>query len=129
MAFLLDTINSLATGTYTVTRRPKGTWSNGVYVLNASPTTFTIKAVVQPAFNLNRVVGGADMRHPDEGQFIWDTQVIYTATPIFTRTDLYDPDIISIDGDDWQAFRVETWNLVGQVHYRVILSRKTDGAA
>lgn len=126
---ILESIDSLATGTYTVTRRAAGTWVNGVYTPNPITTTFTIRAVVQPAFNLNRVIGGADMRHLDEGQFIWDTQVLYTQTPLVTRTTTNDPDIITIDGDDWTAFRVEKWDLAGQVHYRVIMSRKTDGAA
>ena len=126
---LLDAISSLATGTYTVTRRGVGTWANGRYTKNPSATTLSIVACVQPAFNMNRIIGGRDLKHDEQGQSVTNVRLLYTTTELFTRTDTRDPDEISIDGSDWTVTRVEKWDHTGRVHYKVVVSEKLNGAA
>ena len=127
---LLETIDDLATHLgVTVQRRLKGTMTNGKYVQNA-PTTFTADIVLQPAFNLNRVVGGANLDAKVDLQHATDIRVFYTRTQFFTRSATTDPDvIIDLDGADWTVARVETWTLGDDTHYRVICTRVTMGAA
>lgn len=126
---LLDAIASLATGTYTVTRRATGTWSAGRYTKNASSSTFNIVASVQPAFNMNRIIGGRDLQHTDQGQSVTNVRLLYTTTELFTRNATNDPDEVSIDGSDWTVTRVEKWDHTGRVHYKVVVTEKLFGAA
>jgi len=126
---LNDTITGLATGTYSVTRRVQGTWASGVYVPNPSTTTFSIIAVEQPAFNMNRIIAGRDLKANEEGQAVTSIRVLYTTTELFTRKAGFDPDTVSLDGALWTVTRVEKWDLTGQVHYRVILSEQLKGAS
>lgn len=126
---LLGVIDSLATGTYTVTRRAKGTWANGRYTKNETTTTFEIKAVEMPAFNMNRIIAGRDYKHTDQGQHATSIRVLYTKTELYTVRDGFDPDVVSLDGADWTVTRVEKWDHKGRVHYRVIVSEQLHGAA
>lgn len=122
-------IASLATHLgITVSRRVEGTYVNGVYV-SASPTTFTIDAVIQPAYNLNRIIGGADLDAKVDLQRTDEVRVVYTVTELKTRSPTTDPDVVTFDGADWTAIRVENWNLRGEIHYRVVVTKQTHGAS
>lgn len=127
MGSLLDTIAGLATGTYTVTRHVTGTWANGRYTKSASPTTFDIVASVQPAFNMNRIIGGRDLQHTEQGQYTTNVRLLFTITELFTRRPGFDPDEISIDGSTWTVTRVEKWDHTGRVHYKVVVSEALHG--
>lgn len=126
---LNESIDSLATGTYTVTRRAAGSYTDGIYNGGGAATTLTIEAVVEPATGLQRVVGGDEMRHDDSGQRTNNIQVVYTRTQLYTRKPAQEPDLITIDGRQYTVWRVEAWNLSGEVHYRVLCTLKTSGAS
>lgn len=126
---LLDSITSLATGTYTVTRRAKGTWASGRYTKNPSTTSLQVVAVAMPAFNMNRIIAGRDYKHDDQGQYATNIRVLYTTTELYTVNEGFDPDVITIDGAQWTVTRVEKWDHTGRVHYRVIVTEQLQGAA
>lgn len=130
---LNDSIDSLATGQYTVTRRTNGTYTDGIYSGPGTTTTFLISAVQEPATGLQRVVGGFEMRTGEDGQRSNDIRVIYTRIELLTRSDGYEPDLISINGRNYTIFRCEPWDLAyyegsNEVHYRALASRVTQGA-
>ena len=126
---LNETIDDLVThASVTVQRRLKSTMSMGRYVPNA-PTTFTADIALEPAFNLNRVVGGANLSAKVDLQHATDIRVFYTRTQFFTESETTDPDvIINLGGATWVVARVETWTLVDETHYRVIVTKDTGGA-
>lgn len=129
---LNESIDALATGRYTVTRTAKGSYVDGIYTTGAA-STFIISAVQEPATGLQRVVGGFEMRTGADGQHSNDIRVIYTRIELFTRSDNYEPDLISINGRNYTVFRCEPWDLAyyegsNEVHYRALASRVTQGA-
>lgn len=131
---LNDSIDALATGTYTVTRRAKGTFTDGIYSPAGSATTFTISAVVESATGLQRVVGGSELRFDEQGRRRNDIRVIYTRTELYVQTDTHDPDIITINGRQYTIFRCEPWDLAyyegsNEVHYQALCSLVTQGGA
>lgn len=123
---LNESIDSLATGDYTVTRTLLGSFTDGVYTSGAT-STLSINAVVESATGLQRVVGGYEMRMDAQGQRATDIRVIYTRTELLTRNHTHEPDRIQIDGDDFTIFRCEPWDLTGEVHYRALATRATQG--
>ena len=127
---LNDTIDSLATDRgVTVNRYGTGTWTDGVYT-RATPTTLLIDCIVEPAYNLNRVIGGQNLYGGVEGQGATDIRQIWTATELKTRTATTDPDeVIGLQGKNWTVARVERWDLDGQVHFHCVLAAQTGGAA
>lgn len=128
---LNDTIASLATDIGAiVSRRVVGTYVDGIYI-RATPTTFTIDCVTEPAFNLNRVIGGVNLNVDGnvEGQRTTDVRQIWTTTELFTQNPAYDPDEILLQGKNWTVARVERWDLSGEVHFHVVLSAQTFGAS
>lgn len=126
---LLDSIFGFQTGVYTVTRRPVGTNVNGIYVPSTSPTTFTIRAVIQPAVEIARVTAGRDLREREQNQQVDDVQIVHTDTEIKTRTPTNDPDIVSYDGDNWTVIRVEKWVFGGTTFWKAVITRATEGAS
>ena len=126
---VLESIDDLVTDTLTVQRHVQGTFTNGVYI-PAAPTTFTIDAVVQPAYNINRVVGGADLHALVDDQKAFDVRQLHTRTLLKTRTPSSDPDVIlSYEGASWTVARVEKWTLDGESHYHCIITRSTGGGS
>lgn len=126
---LNESIDSLATGDYTVTRRLAGTFTDGIYNGGGATSTFTINAVVESATGLQRVVGGNETRADDSGQRTNDIRVIYTRTELFTRTPTHEPDLITIKGRQYTIWRVEPWDLTGEIHYRALATLKTSGGS
>lgn len=125
---ILDSIAGFETGVYTVIRRPRGTFVDGIYVPAAS-TTLSIRAVIQPAREIQRVTAGRDMRERDQNQTVEDVQIIHTVTQIYTRTPTLDPDIIRFEDDDWTVARVEKWPYDGTWFYMGVITRKMDGGS
>lgn len=131
---LLDAIDSLRTdddgndGEYTVTRFDEGENVDGVWVSGAT-TTFTIIACVQPATNLQRVVGGADMRSLESNERTDNVRVLWTRTALHPRDREEDSDRILIDGRQYKVFRVEKWTYDGEQHYRVACTLLTGGGS
>lgn len=114
-------IGVFATGTYTVTRTVTGTYTAGRYTDGATGT-FDITASVQP-------VSGRDLQFVAEGEHGNEVKVVYTSTPLFTRTPTTSPDKVAIDGETYEVFRVEKWQHFGistnEDHFRVFVSRLT----
>src|SRR5262245_14096650 len=96
---------------------------------------FTCVAVVQPAFNLNRIIGGADLEAHEENQRVPEVRQLHTATQLNTRTATTQPDVIvGLPGADgapanWTVTRVEKWPYRGTVHYHCVLTKQTEGSA
>lgn len=126
---LLDSIASLANETITVTRRGIGTWSKGVYTQNASTTTFTVVVAMEPATGMQRVVPGRDMLSDEQGEYVTDVRVMYSATELKARTPSNDADVVAFDGSNWTIFRVEEWALNDQVYWRAVMTRNTGGSS
>lgn len=112
----LGAITRFASGTYSVSRHGTGTWTTGVFA-KASPSTISIVASVQP-------VGGRDFAALPEGRRANEVRVIYTATLLRTEGPAGSADEITIDGEAWEIFKVETWPAWGVTHYRAFASRK-----
>lgn len=127
---LLDTITGLANVTLPVTRRSAGTYdASGLWQASGVTTTFSIIAVMEPANGIARIVGGRDQITDEQGEKVFDVRVIWTATELLTRTQTTDPDIIAYDGSNWKVFRAEKWDLNGQVHWKLALTRLVQGAS
>lgn len=110
----LGAITRFATGTYSVARYGAPTWSDGIGT-KAAPSTISIVASVQP-------VGGREIRALPEGRRGNEVRVIYTATLLQTETS-GSADIVTIDGEPYEVFKVETWIAWGVTHYRAFASR------
>lgn len=104
-------ITAFATGTYAVTRRGAGAYVNGYFVA-AGSSQFNITASVQP-------VTGRELRALPEAYHSEVVKVLYTTTELFTRTPTQSPDVVAIDSEDYEVFKVETWEAFGGTHYVV----------
>jgi hypothetical protein len=130
---LNESIDSLATGDYTVTRKAVGTFTDGIYSGGGSTTTFTIRAVQEPATGLQRVTGGFEMISGYDGQHTNDVRVLYTRTELKTRSQTTEADRVTINGRQYTVFRCEPWDLAkdasnNEVHYRALCTLDTDGS-
>ncbi len=127
---LSDSIDALVTDTITVRRTTGSTYVDGIKV-PGTQDTFTCDVVMQPAFGLNRVVGGSDLHGLVDGQHATDVRDFFTRTEIRTLTLTNDPDeVVGFDGADWTVARVEKWpDLDGGHYYRALITRKTGGSA
>jgi hypothetical protein len=121
-----DTIASLATGTYTVTRTAAGASTNGRYTPGAE-TTFPIVAGIEP-------VTGRELRDMPEGQRGDEVIMIFTTTRLRTRQEgepdriAYDPPGSSVVGDLWTVTKVDVLEGFGEVHYEVQACRAPNPA-
>ncbi len=125
---LNDSITELANETLTVTRTAVGSFVAGIYVTGAA-TTFSIEAVVQPAFNLNRVIGGSDLQAGLDNQRVETIYQVHTATELLGRDTTKDPDVVTYKGAPFTVARAEEWNLDGEVHYHCVITKQTQGAS
>lgn len=127
-----ESIDGLANATLTVTRtNTTGAYVDGIWVPGTT-TTFTIDAVIQPAFNLNRVIGGADLEGSVENERVVEIYQIHTRTELKTRKKgppAIEPDLVEYDGAQWTVARVEKWDLDGEAHYHAVITRVTKGAS
>lgn len=110
---LIDKYN---TGTYIVTRRPKGARVDGVYQPSNAPST------LRPLMRI-RPLTGRDLKDLPEGQRADETRIALCRTELKTRTNDYDPDVVTIDGEAWQVENVKTVQAFGDTHYRCLLVR------
>lgn len=125
---ILASILGFKTGDYVVTRRPTAASVAGKRVLGTA-TTFTIEGVIQPATDMQRVVGGKDMLSNEQNQHTDDVRSLYTVTEVWPRVPGYDPDMISVEGDDWTVFRVEPWTISGVSFWMAVLTKTTGGSS
>lgn len=108
-------IESFLTGTYTVTRRERGTFYNGV-VVPGDVTNFEIDAAVTPA-------SGADLQRLPEGRQQIETRIVYTKTKLEIGTvgSPYESDRVAIDGKSWEVQHVEAWQQGDGSYFRCIV--------
>ncbi len=88
---------------YTVTRRAKATYVDGVVVPGAT-STFTIAAVVAST-------SGRDLKRLPEGRSSTDMQTIYTPTTLYVgaQNGNYESDLVSLNGDQWEVQFADVW--------------------
>jgi hypothetical protein len=120
---LRDSITSLASGTYTVTRTDTGTrvGNFGRYTAGDA-STFEIVASIQPAT-------GRQLRDLPEGQRGDETIAIYTKTEIRTRSPGEpgnEPDVIAYRDEPWTVTQVKRWESFGAVHFEALAVRAPD---
>ncbi len=109
-------------GPYTVTRRAAGSYVDGHYVAATGTTSFTAAGSLQPLPDGSAPVGGRQLMDLPEGQRGDDVRVLYTLVALHSR-EVGDPDIITIDGENYVVIRVERFDAFGDTHYRCYLSR------
>lgn len=124
-----DSIDSLLTDFgIVITRTGPGAYVDGVYVPGPATSTLTCDAVVQPAFNLNRVIGGSNLSSLVDGQKATDVRQLHTRTALFAIDDTHPvPDVLTFQGSQWIVARVEEWDLTGEIHYHCVVARLTTG--
>lgn len=113
-----DLIDSLSTGTYTVTRRAAATNDGHGRAVAGSTSTLTITASVQPA-------SGRDLMRLPEGRRTIETRVVYTTTRLLTggQGAANEADLLTIDGASYEVEQVQTWpGAVG--YYRCIVQAR-----
>lgn len=105
---------------YVVTRTQRGTTFRGRTSLGAQ-STLTINASVQP-------IKGNDLKLLPEGRRSEESRVVYTDTQLLIGgyEQPTEADVVTIDGEDWEAHHVEVWRdaLSGNVGYRCIVTVK-----
>lgn len=114
---LVDVIASFATpGPYTVTRTTASTYLNGRLVAGTT-SQFTITASVQP-------VSGRDLKALPEARHGEEVRVVYTTTALNTLIPTHAADVVTLDSEPWEVFRVERWQAFGNTHYRAFVARR-----
>lgn len=116
MSNRLPAIVRFASGLYVVTRRGPGTWTDGIHVPDPSPEFVSMVASVQP-------VTGREFSALPEGRRADEVRVVYTATPLRVTDEDGAADVIAIDGETWEVYKIETWFAWGVTHYRAMVSR------
>lgn len=113
-----DLIESLGTGTYTVTRRAAATTDGHGRAVAGSTSTLTITAGVQPA-------SGRDLQRLPEGRRTIETRVVYTITPLLTggKGAANEADLISIEGATYEVELAQKWSS-STPYYRCIVQQR-----
>lgn len=109
---LTGVIARFATGTYTRTRTAAGATVDGRYTEGATATASVVGSLQPPT--------GQDLKSLPEGRHADGTLVFYTTSALLVTPI---PDRLTIDGEQWEVFRVERWQAFGDTHYRAWLSR------
>lgn len=105
-------IAAFLTGTYTVTRRGPTTVGADGIADAATASTFTITASVQP-------LRGRELQRLPEGLRVAERRKLYTSTSLKV---IGAPDVVSIDGDDWEVESVENYSQLGN-YYKVVVAK------
>jgi len=84
--------------------------------LNSTTSTFSIVASVQP-------VTGRELKDVPEGQRGDEVRVIYTQTELHMRKAGFQPDVVTLDGEPYEVYKVERFDAFGDTHYRAYAAR------
>lgn len=97
-------IERFATGSYSVTRRPSGTFADGIPVLADPVAAFQIRAFVVPAT-------GRVLDRLPEGHQTRETKMVFTATLLLVggQGAAFEADRVAIDGVEWEVQLVDDW--------------------
>lgn len=106
---LSSVVDSLASGTYAVTRRAAGSVTNGIYTPGGT-TTLSVKASVQP-------VQPEEVQRLPEGTRINDAKAVYSAFPLKAASEAGGTpgDLITIEGAPYEVVAVKDWGPLGNV--------------
>lgn len=101
----------------TVKRPAGGSYVNGVWVESGAPTTITVKASAQPATT-------EEMETLPEARRSQGVYKLYSDSRFQSVLEnANNPDIVVIDGQDYEVMRCEPWknNIVN--HYKALAAR------
>lgn len=102
-----------ATGTYTVTRASGvGSYVEGVFV-PASTSTTGVVACVQP-------VSGRELQRLPEGLRAKELLSVFTVAALLVAAPGVRPDVVAIDGSNWQVERVERYAELGNYYHSIV---------
>lgn len=107
---LSGVVISLASGTYTVTRRGSTTVGSDGRADAASSSTLVVTASVQP-------MSGRELQRLPEGLRVAERRNFFTPTALQVTAA---PDIVRIDGEDWEVESVQAWGTLGTYFLAVI---------
>lgn len=126
-----SSITGLVTDRITVRRTPQTAPVDGIFIDNPPSSTFECDVCMQPAFGLNRVVGGADLHGEVDNMHTTDVRHFFTLTEIKTLSPGFEPDVIvGFEGADWTVARVEKWpDLDGGYYWHALITKQTRGAS
>lgn len=123
MSEVSEVLATFATGTYTVTRRGASSYASGTgEPVAGSTSTFTAVASVQP-------MPGREAKNLPEGIATEDARVMYVEELLRAADDRTKTqgDRVAVDGDSFEAIKVEPWGGALLPHYRVTLVRRGYG--
>ena len=102
----------------TASRKSAGAYVDGVWV-EGSETAFTFYGSKQP-------LSGKDMLSLPEGRRDRETYLIYTSTELKSVdvNNQVNPDIIVLNGNDFEIIQVESWQNGIYNHYKAVASKK-----
>jgi hypothetical protein len=112
---LAGVISSLASGTYTVTRKAASSYLVGRQLSAATVATLTITAVVHP-------LTGKELARLPEGMRTKELKVVITATELKTQGSSQEPDSIVIGSDTFEVQTVEAWQETGG-YYKAVVAK------
>jgi hypothetical protein len=99
---LSGVVLDLASGSYTVTRGSPTTGGTDGRAVVASPSTFSIKASVQP-------LNGRDLLRLPEGERSTERVKVYSPTQLFTTGAGQVADLISVLGISYEVETAQVW--------------------
>jgi len=102
----------------TGSRKANGAFVEGMLVEGAE-TPFTFYGSIQP-------LSGKDMLSLPEGRRDRETYLIYTSTELMSVDvdGAQNPDIVIINGNDFEVIQVEAWQNGIYNHYKAVASKK-----
>ena len=112
---LSGVLDSLGSGTYTVTRRTVVGTGYDASGVKAEPTTatFSVSGLLHPA-------AGRDLQRLPEGQRTREVRAMLTPTLLRTAGGGFEPDLIAADGDTWEVSIVERYAEIAN-YWRVVV--------
>jgi len=101
----------------TVKRPTAGSYVNGLWVATSTPTEIIIQASVQPATT-------EDLQSLPEGRRQLGAYKLYTDTQLQSVLEnANNPDIVVINGEDYEVAQVEPWQNGIVNHYKILAVR------
>lgn len=123
LSYTGSVIDALETGTYTVTRKPAGSYVAGVWTKGqpSQTLTFSIVASIQPA-------SGKELLRLPEGRRTEETRVVYSKTELQPggQAQPFSADLLTIGGESWEVQNVMPW-FDGTGYWKAIIQREAQG--
>lgn len=108
MSDMSSVIGSFSTGTYVVTRTTAAsTYGTDGRLVPASTTTFSAAMCVQPLTK-------RQLQRLPEGMRTKELRSVWSPVELKTQGSGQDPDVIAIDGFNWQVGEMADWNALGR---------------